>query len=401
MQKILVIEDEALVARELQGRLTKMGWDVVGVAYGADGIELARELKPDLLLSDIHLKDGVDGIEVALEIQQERDIPVVFLTAYSDEDTVGRAMAAASTFGYIIKPVENRDLQITIEMAFYKFKVEKELRETQQLLQTALTCIGTALVFVDTDGFVTNLNTDAATLFDESQCIGRSWANALHLEAETSIARTIDEALSLRQVTRLAPFVINRPGQHMLLVDGIIGPMDEGGVFILRELAEINDAIEVLPGAPELLSALGPNELAPIESAFCQMLISPDVQTSSKMMEQLAQYLDGRLRSTDVLSVFGGSLISVSMPYTSISEAEQIADTLMLEMIRFDRKTLRCSIGLAHSTAGDQQPLELFRRASEALDRAREAEVIRLLSGMNIEPRDTRQTFPPIGNTIN
>lgn len=89
--KILIIEDEALVARELKSRLTNMGCEVVGIAYGIEGIELARQTKPDLLLSDIHLKDGQDGIEMAQVIQAERDIPVVFLTAYSDEDTVTRA----------------------------------------------------------------------------------------------------------------------------------------------------------------------------------------------------------------------------------------------------------------------------------------------------------------------
>lgn len=68
-----------------------MGCEVVGIAYGIEGIELARQTKPDLLLSDIHLKDGQDGIEMAQVIQAERDIPVVFLTAYSDEDTVTRA----------------------------------------------------------------------------------------------------------------------------------------------------------------------------------------------------------------------------------------------------------------------------------------------------------------------
>ena len=123
--RILIIEDEALIARELQSRLTNMGCEVVGIAYGREGIELARITKPDLLLTDIHLKDGEDGIEMAQIIQQERDVPVVFLTAYSDEATVSRAKALAP-YGYIIKPVENRELEIAIEMALYKFNIEKK-----------------------------------------------------------------------------------------------------------------------------------------------------------------------------------------------------------------------------------------------------------------------------------
>mgnify|MGYP003629189121 CR=1 FL=1 len=94
-KKILIIEDEALVARELKSRLIQMGCEVVGIAYGSEGIELAKRTQPDLLLTDIHLKDGEDGIEMARTIQAERDVPVVFLTAYSDEATVSRAQEVA------------------------------------------------------------------------------------------------------------------------------------------------------------------------------------------------------------------------------------------------------------------------------------------------------------------
>lgn len=185
MEKILVIEDEALIARELKGRLTNMGWDVVGIAYGAEGVELARQTKPDLLLSDTHLKDGLSGIDLALEIQHERDLPVIFLTAYSDEDTVNKAKQASS-FGYFIKPVETRELQINIEMALYKFRIEKELKETQQLLETSLTCIGSALIFVGESGVITDMNQDAVTLFGRDG-VGEAWHSVLHLETRSSI----------------------------------------------------------------------------------------------------------------------------------------------------------------------------------------------------------------------
>ena len=119
-ERILIVEDEALVARELKSRLIQMGWEVAGIAYGEEAIELAHETRPDLLLTDIHLKGGANGIEVAQKICEEMDIPVVFLTAYSDAETVAKAKSV-TPFGYIIKPVENREMQITIEMALYKF----------------------------------------------------------------------------------------------------------------------------------------------------------------------------------------------------------------------------------------------------------------------------------------
>jgi two-component system cell cycle sensor histidine kinase/response regulator CckA len=167
--KILIVEDEALIAHEIRQRLTKMGWDVVGTAFGEEAVELALETRPDLLLSDIQLRHGLSGIDLAEKIQTLMDIPIVFLTAFSDEDTVARAKTV-TPFGYIIKPVENRDLQITIEMALYKFRVEKELKEKQQLLETALACIGNALIFLDQEGKIININQDARELLGREKC---------------------------------------------------------------------------------------------------------------------------------------------------------------------------------------------------------------------------------------
>ena len=128
-RRILIIEDEALVVHELRGRLDRMGFDVVGVASGSEAVGLARETLPDLLLTDIHLKNNADGIDVALAIQRERRVPVVFLTAYSDEETVSRAKAV-TPYGFIIKPVDQCELQIAIDLALYHFNIERELRET-------------------------------------------------------------------------------------------------------------------------------------------------------------------------------------------------------------------------------------------------------------------------------
>jgi len=321
-EKILIVEDEALVARELKSRLTQMGWVVVGIAYGDEAIEIARETQPDLLLTDIHLKNGIDGIDVAQKICAEMDIPVVFLTAYSDDQTVAKAKLV-TPFGFIIKPVENRELQITIEMALYKFRLDKELKETQQLLQTALSCIGSALVFVDDAGHVLNLNQDARTLLATEKAIGKSWQNLLSLSEGTSVLKAINTALREKGIARLSPFVIQVADQQMKLVDGIVGPMDSGGVLILRELADISDSVETLTTTDDLLENLGLETLAPGDPALCQMLIAPDGiegLKARKVIEKLSHQFDDYVRSTDLVSVFAGSLLSLSMPYTSISQ---------------------------------------------------------------------------------
>ena len=369
---VLIVEDEALVARELKIRLAQMGYDVVGTAYGrSDGISLAREAQPDLLLTDIHLKNGEDGIEMANVIRQERDVPVVFLTAYSDEETVLRAKAA-TPYGYIIKPVENRELQITIDIALYKFSIEKELRDTQQLLQTALTCIGSGLVFVDESGCISDLNEDAETILSitRDDSVGRPWRDVL--AAGSSVHNRIDTALSSNEVTKLAPFIADSPVQNQKLVDGIVGPMEKGGVLILRELTEISDSIEVLPSADDLLSRIGSDRLAPSESSMCQLLIAPQLEGDVELIEDVSKMLNQLLRSTDLVSVYSNSQLSVSMPYTSVVEGESIADSI-LSVLNDQHSEPGFSIGLSFSSPGDQQPFELFRRASWALKVAQDS----------------------------
>lgn len=374
-ERILIVEDEALVARELKSRLIQMGWEVAGIAYGEEAIELARETRPDLMLTDIHLKGGIDGIEVAAKICEEMDIPVVFLTAYSDAETVARAKAV-TPFGYIIKPVENRELQITIDIALYKFRIDKELKDTQQLLQTALTCIGNALLFVDEAGNISNANKEALQLLGQQDCVGINWQELLGQKGGSSVVEMVNTALRDKGIARLPPFVVEVADKKMKMIDGIVGPMDSGGVLMLRELAEINDAIEMLAAPGEVLATLGPDILSPTESSFCQILVSTDSNHKSletdKIIERLSRKISKYVRSTDLVSVFGGSILSVSMPYTSIIEGELIARTLLRQVNNElpGSEKYQFSIGLAHSTAGDRQPIELFRRAKLALTKA-------------------------------
>ncbi|MEO2173934.1 MAG: sigma 54-interacting transcriptional regulator [bacterium] len=373
-QTILIIEDEALIARELKSRLTQMGYEVVGIAFGLEAIELAADTQPDLLLTDIHLKDGVDGIEVAQVIQAERGVPVVFLTAYSDEETVSRAKEV-TPYGYIIKPVENRELQIVIEMALYKFSIERELRKTQQLLQTALTCIGNGLVFVNQWGDISDLNSDAETILETNLEVARDrpWPEVFSLLGN-SVQAKINAALLSSDVTKLAPFVISAVGKIPKLVDGIVGPMHDGGVLILRELTEIADPIEMLPTTQELMLQVGPDRLTPSESSMCQLLVSFKTKGKPVVVEEVSQVLNQMLRSTDLVSIYSPAHLSVSMPYTSVVEGELIADSVLSSLKKhFSLTNPSISIGLSYSSPGDQQPFELFRRAEWALSVAKDS----------------------------
>jgi CheY-like chemotaxis protein len=121
--KILVVEDENIVALEIKKRLQKLGYIVPGVAStGEDAISKVEGILPDLVLMDIMLKGEIDGIHAAGEIRRRFNIPVVYLTAYSDEETLQRAKLT-EPYGYILKPFEEDDLRTTIEIALYRHQV--------------------------------------------------------------------------------------------------------------------------------------------------------------------------------------------------------------------------------------------------------------------------------------
>ncbi len=133
--KVFVVEDEALISMELLDRLASMGYSPCGQAVRADAaLERIAATKPDVVIMDINLSSDVDGIEIAHRIRQQADIPVLYLTAYSDPKLVERATATGS-YGYLIKPFDERELRANIEFALFKHRIERELRLANQLLQ--------------------------------------------------------------------------------------------------------------------------------------------------------------------------------------------------------------------------------------------------------------------------
>ncbi len=137
MTKLLIVEDEAIVAADLAATLARLGYEVVGTtARGEEAVALARERRPDLVLMDIVLAGPVDGITAAEQIGAEQDVPVVYLTAHSDMPTQQRAHRT-NPFGYVIKPFEERELQSQIEMARYRHRIDHELREAKEDLARA------------------------------------------------------------------------------------------------------------------------------------------------------------------------------------------------------------------------------------------------------------------------
>ncbi len=141
--KILVVEDESIIAADIAMSLRSLGYEVIAtVPSGERAIKKVEENRPDLILMDIVIKGGMDGIETADQIRSQFRVPVVFLTAYADEKTLERAKITGP-FGYITKPFEETDLRVAIEIGLYKAKLEAERERLITELQEALAKVET------------------------------------------------------------------------------------------------------------------------------------------------------------------------------------------------------------------------------------------------------------------
>ena len=135
--KILVVEDEVIVAEDIGFRLKKLGYIVTAtVASGEEAIEKIAENRPDLVLMDIVLKGDMDGVTAAEKIRNRVNIPTVFLTAYADDQTLQRAKLT-NPFGYIIKPFQQNDLRVAIEIALHRHEIETKMQETLKASEAA------------------------------------------------------------------------------------------------------------------------------------------------------------------------------------------------------------------------------------------------------------------------
>ncbi len=172
---ILVAEDEAIVRADVEDYLKSFGYHLAAsVATSEEAKRQASHLKPDLVLMDIVLAGKGNGIEAARYIQRKLNIPVVFVTAHGDEDTLERAKLSAP-FGYVLKPFNDRELRTAIEIALFRHRTEEDLRRLQRWLEAILDNMDEAVVVTDKWGFISHFNQRAGALarWDGKKVIGK------------------------------------------------------------------------------------------------------------------------------------------------------------------------------------------------------------------------------------
>jgi PAS domain S-box-containing protein len=255
--KILVVEDNSIVVMELRERLQGLGYVVSGVAsYGEEAIEKASETRPDLVLMDIRLRGTIDGVEAAEQIRHRFDIPVIYLTSYVDEDTLQQAKVT-EPYGYILKPFEERELHSSIEVALYKHKMERKLRESERWLATTLRSIGDGVIATDEKGLVTFMNpvAEALTGWKQEDALGRDLRELVHIVSEETGKVTDNPVAEVTQggvvVGWANHILIAKEGREIPIDDSVAPIRDDKGnivgvVLVFRDITERKKAEEAL-----------------------------------------------------------------------------------------------------------------------------------------------------------
>jgi PAS domain S-box-containing protein len=233
---ILIVEDERIVALELEGRLRRLGHAVVGsVATAHEAIAESRRLVPDLVLMDIKLQGEMDGIEAAATLRAELNVPVVYLTAFADDETVERAKFT-QPYGYLLKPFHERELHVVIDLALYRHRAERALHEAQVWRLALLRSVGEAVVASDRGGRVKFMNPLAERLtgWSEDAAIGRPLQDVFRVvqRAERRTGAWADEPTKL---------VVTKQGAEIPIevnVSPIQDHGDGGTVCVFRDATE-------------------------------------------------------------------------------------------------------------------------------------------------------------------
>jgi PAS domain S-box-containing protein len=308
--KILVVEDESLIADEIESALRELGYEVLGRATSADeAIREVADSRPDLVLMDIRLRGLRDGIQTAEELRDSYRVPVVFLSAHADEATLRRAKRS-SPYGYVVKPFKMGALRSALEVALERHALETRVRESERWLSTTLRSIGDAVLCTDLAGAITFMNgrAEALTGWSFAEAAGQPVERVFRLRAGVnpgSVELPLQEAMRAREIKMLSEVELVDRGQHLRPVDISAAPiLDDskvlGAVQVFRDVSD-KRAMQRRFEFADRLAALGTmaagvahevnNPLAVIMANLA--LITQALDDGNRAPDQPAQVLEG------------------------------------------------------------------------------------------------------------
>ena len=359
-ERILIVEDEKIIALDLQRRLERFGYQVVGMANDGPGaVALAEETLPDIILMDISFPGPMDGIDAAIRIKEGLGIPIIFLTAYSDEKTLERAKAVEPV-GYILKPFKERDLYSTIDIALYKSSIDKRLRKQERLFSAILHSINDAIVATDVDLAVSFLNPAAEDIVGctEAAAKGRPVSGLVSVVSPRSSQGLFTEKPEGDRAVIFNEVVLRNGADQTLVANGSITRIHEkenyteGYVVTLRDITEIkrlnetityqasHDSLTGLSNREEFSLKLGEVLRGVKGSETGLVLLVIDVDrfkalndacgpvAGDELLRQVAGHIQANISRKDISARIGGDEFAIILRDCEIEDGINVAHRL-------------------------------------------------------------------------
>jgi len=411
--RILIVEDEGLVARDLESMVRNLGYRVVGIcSTGEEALLLIKTRRPDLIIMDIVLQGKMDGIKAADEIRRHYNLPIIFLTAHTDEATFQRAKMT-NPLAFIHKPIEQKELMTVIEMALYKHRTEMKLREKEEWLATILEGIADGVIATDAHGVITFMNPVAAALtgWKPQSGVSRRLEDIVKLydgDRELSFSLSPQEIIEHGGFPRNIPnlWIVNQQKKTPVEIKTSI-IRDENGapsslVILLHDITErrqheeelrrlaIHDPLTQLPNRTLFFDRLNLALSQARRHGHRLAILMLDLDHYKKindtyghsigdlLLKEVGRRLQGAIRSSDTVARFGGDEFVLLMPEIHGATDAAIIAKRILEVVSqpYEIKELplfiTVSIGLAIFPEDGEDSETLITNADLALYAAKD-----------------------------
>ncbi|BAY22218.1 response regulator receiver modulated diguanylate cyclase with PAS/PAC sensor [Calothrix sp. NIES-2100] len=412
--KILVVEDEKILAFDIRNSLQKLGYSVLEItASGEEAIRKVAEVNPHLVLIDICLAGEINGIEVVDIIQNHFHIPVLYLTEYS-ADMKPNKQRLSEPFSYILKPCAEKDLHFAVEMALYKHQMNKKYEEENQRLTAIINSMGCAVVVTYANGTIQMMNPVAESLtgWKQDEAYGKDLGEVVNL-----IDKDMDEVIdNLAAQAIEAGEVLSLPDNcNLLAKDGKIIPIGDsvapirdvdgnisGAVLVFQDITKrkqteaqllrnaCHDHLTALPNRVLFIDRLRQTiERSRRRNDYNFAVLFLDLDgfkeindrfghtTGDDFLVAIARRLESCLRSGDTVARFGGDEFAVLIEdIKDVTDATNVAKRIqesLSEPLQLNGNQIipTASIGIALSSHGYEEPQNLIRDADIAMYRAK------------------------------
>ncbi|MCM0593332.1 MAG: diguanylate cyclase [Gloeotrichia echinulata IR180] len=412
--KIMVIEDEKLLALDIRKSLQKLGCSVTEITdFGEDTIKKVAEIHPDLVLIDICVTGEINGMHLVDIIQKDFHVPVLYLTEYSEYLNLDKKQLS-EPFSYILKPCAEKDLRVAIEMALYKHQIAQTYQAEKQRLTTILNSMGCGVVVTSTNGHIQMMNpiAEALTGWQQHEALGKDLAEVVRLidkDMDEEVKNLTTRAMETGKVLNLPQncTLIAKDGNKIPIGDSVAPIRDNhgnmtGAVLVFQDITQRKeieakllrnacyDGLTKLPNRVLFLDRLRQaieRSKRRIDYRFAVLFLDLDGfkgindrfghGVGDDFLVEIAQRLESSLRSGDTVARFGGDEFAVLLEdikdvTDATNVAKRIQENLGLPLILNEHQIFpTASIGIALSGRDSEEPQNLLRDADIAMYRAK------------------------------